>query len=47
VLTSAEAEKEDSVYWHSKTPAERLAAAEQLPPEFKELLSALSLKKVE
>ena len=30
LLSRAEAEKEDRVYWHSKTPAERLAAAEQL-----------------
>jgi hypothetical protein len=30
LLSRAEAEQEDRVYWHSKTPAERLAAAEQL-----------------
>jgi hypothetical protein len=29
-LTKKEAEQEDRIYWHSKTPAERLAAAEQL-----------------
>ena len=29
-LTKKEAEQEDRTYWHSKTPAERLAAAEQL-----------------
>ena len=57
LLSRAAAEKEDRVYWHSKTPAERLATAKQLrqiaygydplPPEFKKLLSALSSKKVE
>lgn len=30
LLNSEEARREDRVYWHSKTPAERLAAAEQL-----------------
>jgi len=30
LLTRAEAEREDRVYWHSKTPEERLAAAELL-----------------
>jgi hypothetical protein len=30
LLTREEAELEDRVFWHSKTPAERLAAAEQL-----------------
>ena len=30
VLTREEAEQEDKVFWHNKTPAERLAAAEQL-----------------
>jgi hypothetical protein len=30
LLTKAEAESEDRTLWHSKTPAERLAAAEQL-----------------
>jgi len=30
LLTTAEAAQEDRVFWHSKTPAERLAAAEQL-----------------
>jgi hypothetical protein len=30
LLTQAEAAEEDRTYWHSKTPAERLAAAEQL-----------------
>ena len=29
-LSRAEAERKDRTYWHSKTPAERLAAAEQL-----------------
>ena len=53
LLTREEAEHEDRVFWHSKTPAERLAAAEQLrqiaygyellPPEFKRLLSWVQL----
>ena len=30
LLSRQEAEQEDRVVWHSKTPAERLAAAEQL-----------------
>jgi hypothetical protein len=30
ILTLAEAEHEDRVYWHSKTPTERLAALELL-----------------
>ena len=30
LLSRQEAEREDCVFWHSKTPAERLAAAEQL-----------------
>jgi hypothetical protein len=30
LLTREEAEREDRTFWHSKTPAERLAAAEQL-----------------
>ena len=30
LLSQEEAEREDRVFWHSKTPAERLAAAEQL-----------------
>jgi hypothetical protein len=30
LLTRQEAEREDRVFWHSKTPAERLAAAERL-----------------
>ena len=30
LLSRQEAEQEDRVFWHSKTPAERLAAAEQL-----------------
>jgi hypothetical protein len=30
LLSRQEAEREDRVFWHSKTPAERLAAAEQL-----------------
>jgi hypothetical protein len=30
LLTKDEAEREDRTFWHSKTPAERLAAAEQL-----------------
>ena len=30
LLSREEAEREDRVFWHSKTPAERLAAAEQL-----------------
>jgi len=30
LLSREEAEREDRLYWHSKTPAERLAAAEQL-----------------
>ncbi len=30
LLTPEEAALEDRTYWHSKTPAERLAAAEQL-----------------
>ena len=30
LLTREEAEQEDRVLWHSKTPEERLAAAEQL-----------------
>ena len=30
LLSCEEAEREDRLYWHSKTPAERLAAAEQL-----------------
>ena len=30
LLSREEAEREDWLYWHSKTPAERLAAAEQL-----------------
>jgi len=29
-MLRGEAEREDRVFWHSKTPAERLAAAEQL-----------------
>ena len=29
-LTREEAEREDRLFWRSKTPAERLAAAEQL-----------------
>ena len=29
-LSREEAERKDRTYWHSKTPAERLAAAEQL-----------------
>jgi hypothetical protein len=30
LLSREEAEQEDRLYWHSKTPEERLAAAEQL-----------------
>jgi hypothetical protein len=30
LLSREEAEQEDRLFWHSKTPAERLAAAEQL-----------------
>lgn len=30
LLSREEAEREDRAFWHSKTPAERLAAAEQL-----------------
>jgi len=30
ILTREQAEEEDRTFWHSKTPAERLAAAEQL-----------------
>jgi hypothetical protein len=30
LLSRQEAEREDRLFWHSKTPAERLAAAEQL-----------------
>jgi hypothetical protein len=30
LLSRQEAEREDRVFWHSKTPAERLAAAEKL-----------------
>ena len=30
LLTKEQAESEDRAFWHSKTPAERLAAAEQL-----------------
>ena len=30
LLSRQQAEHEDRVFWHSKTPAERLAAAEQL-----------------
>jgi hypothetical protein len=30
ILTQEEAAEEDRTYWHSKTPAQRLAAAEQL-----------------
>jgi hypothetical protein len=30
LLSREEAEQEDRVFWHSKTPAERLAAAERL-----------------
>lgn len=30
LLTREEAEREDRVFWHSRTPAERLAAAERL-----------------
>ncbi len=30
LLSRQEAEREDRVFWHAKTPAERLAAAEQL-----------------
>jgi hypothetical protein len=30
LLSREEAEREDRVFWHSKTPLERLAAAEQL-----------------
>lgn len=30
LLSRREAEQEDRVFWHSKTPTERLAAAEQL-----------------
>jgi hypothetical protein len=30
LLSREEAEREDRVFWHSKTPVERLAAAEQL-----------------
>ncbi len=29
LLSREEAEREDRLFWHSKTPAERLAAAEQ------------------
>ena len=30
LLTKEEAEQEDRTFWHAKTPAERLAAAERL-----------------
>ena len=30
LLSREEAERKDRLFWHSKTPAERLAAAEQL-----------------
>ena len=30
LLSRQQAEHEDRVFWHSKTPAQRLAAAEQL-----------------
>ncbi len=30
LVSREEAEREDRVFWHSKTPEERLAAAEQL-----------------
>ena len=30
LLSRQEAEQEDRLFWHSRTPAERLAAAEQL-----------------
>jgi hypothetical protein len=30
LLSRQEAEREDRVFWHAKTPAERLTAAEQL-----------------
>ena len=30
LLSREEAEREDRLFWHSKTPSERLAAAEQL-----------------
>ncbi len=30
LLSREEAEREDRLFWHFKTPAERLAAAEQL-----------------
>lgn len=30
LLTKEQAEQEDRTFWHSKTPAERLAAAERL-----------------
>ena len=30
LLSREEAEREDRLFWHSKTPAERLAAGEQL-----------------
>ena len=30
LLSREEAEREDRLFWHAKTPAERLAAAEQL-----------------
>jgi len=30
LLSREEAERADRLFWHSKTPAERLAAAEQL-----------------
>ena len=30
LLSRQEAEREDRLFWHSKTPAERLAAAERL-----------------
>jgi hypothetical protein len=30
LLTKEEAAKDDRTYWHAKTPAERLAAAERL-----------------
>ena len=30
LLSREEAEREDRLFWHSKTPAKRLAAAEQL-----------------
>ena len=30
LLSREEAEREDLLFWHSKTPAERLAAAERL-----------------